>query len=266
MRKGAIQLLKINNKANEAEIYISGDIVDDQTGGMISEWWENTEGYEWPKALKEQLDAVKGKKLTVYINSYGGSVPAGVAMANMISRHDGDTTAVIDGFCCSIATQIFFAAKHREMPSNAYLMIHKPSTFADGDANDMRKAAEVLDVLQTGLETVYQQAALDGVTAEEIHEMTEAETWLTGEDAAKIFDIKLLDAQKTVNCIGSRDALKRIGCMNIPDKISFESKAEEPKDKKPQKEGGVPKETANCKDAESRVKIAVALAKGEIER
>ena len=105
-------MIKIKNLGECAEIYINGDIIDDSEAGFMQNWGLSTDGYQWPNDIKASLAECKGKPLTVYINSDGGSVPAGIAIANMISRHDAPTTAVVDGWCCSIATQIFFAAKN----------------------------------------------------------------------------------------------------------------------------------------------------------
>ena len=200
-------MLKVHNSTEGAELYITGDIIDDTDGAMVAAW-DLADGYQWPADIHAQLESVKGKPLTVYINSDGGSVPAGVAIANMIARHDAPTKAVIDGWCCSIATQIFFAAQAREMPENAYLMIHKPWTIASGDADEMLRAAAYLETIQAGLETTYQHAARDGVTAEQIHELVNAETWLTGKDAAELFDISITEAAPTLNCIGGKLAAK----------------------------------------------------------
>ena len=242
-------MIKIKNQAKgSAEIYIYGDIIDDDEGGFISEWWDNTDGYEWPKAIKEQLDAVKGKDLTVYINSYGGRISAGVAMANMIKRHEGKTTAIIDGFCCSIATQIFFAADVCRMPTNAYLMIHKPWQEVAGDANELRKAAETLDILQDGLETAYRAKALEGVADEFIHNMVESETWLTGTDAGKIFNIEVLPAVKAAACYGSMDKLRSLNFRRIPKGLQLEKQAPVSKD--------------DSEAARAKVKIALARMKG----
>ena len=188
----------INSAPGAADLYISGDIVEDGA------FWagEDAAGYEFPAKVKAQLDALAGKDLTIYINSSGGSVPAGMAIAGLIRRHDGATTARVEGWCCSIATMIFFAAQRRIMPANAYLMIHKPSTAAYGDAADMRRAADMLETIQEGIETVYRAAARPGVTAEEIHEMVENETWMTGEEAARVFQIETEDALQIAACAG----------------------------------------------------------------
>ena len=187
-------MLKVINKAEGAEIYITGDIIDDEIGSYLEAWGEPGTGYQWPNDIKKQLDDIDDEApLTVYINSDGGSVPAGVAIANMIARHKGPTTAVVDGWACSIATQIFFAADVRKIPSNAYLMIHKPATCCCGDAHDMEQAIRALDVIQEGLETTYNKVAAEGVTPETIHQMVEETTWLTGKETSERFQVELLE-------------------------------------------------------------------------
>ena len=216
-----MKMIKVKNEADIAVIYIHGTIIDDEDSSWIKFWDVEPAGYQWPKEIRSQLDAVKDKPLTIYINSYGGSVAAGVAMANMIARHSKPTTAIVDGYCCSIATQIFFSADTCKMPKNAYLMLHKPSTIAAGDADDFRKAADILDVIQHGLETTYQKKKLANVTNEEITEMMNQETWLTGEEAIQYFNIEPLDSVKTVNCVGSRDKLKTLNYKKIPETLKF---------------------------------------------
>ena len=195
-------MLKIENKAesNAAEIYINGEIIDNKSAAFAQMF--NDEGnYAWPADLKKQLDELKGKDLTVYINSPGGNVFAGVAMASFLKRHDGKTTAIVDGWCCSIATEIFFACQTRKIPANAYLMIHKPSGVAQGTSDDMLKAADTLDTIQNGIESVYQAAAREGVTAQDITDMVNAGTWLTGDEAANYFDVEVMQPLDVVACV-----------------------------------------------------------------
>ncbi len=240
-------MLKIKNKSDKAaEIYISGAIVDDAEGDFLATVWDVESGYEWPAKIRQQLEEIKGKDLTIYINSDGGVVNAGVAIANMIARHDGHTKAVVDGWCCSIATQIFFAADEREMPSNAYLMIHKPAVGVYGNSDDLLKMADILDTIQEGLETTYRKAALDKVTDGDIHQMVEEETWLTGAEAAEIFDIKLLEPLKAVACVG------KAHFKHAPENIRVEPP---PAD-----------ETEEDVDDEAKaeIEVALALAKGAL--
>lgn len=234
-------MLTIKNKADVAEIYLSGDIIDDADGGFISDWRDgDTTGYEFPQKLRAQLDAISAETpIELHINSCGGSVFAGAAMANFIASHKGRTTAIVDGIAASIATQIFFSADVCKIPSNCYICVHKPFTEIRGDAEDLRKAAEVLDTLQAGLETTYQRKALDSLTAAEIHEMVDAETWLTGEEAAQKFQVKLLNPVKTLNAVGI-DKIKALGIRKLPP-LNFSNEPDQ---------------------REAKIKIALARTKG----
>lgn len=77
------------------------------------------------------------------------------------------------------------------MPSNTFLMIHKPAAYAEGNAADMRKMAELLDTVQEGIEKTYRAKALETTTPEAIRAAVDAETWYTAEEAAAMFDIAI---------------------------------------------------------------------------
>lgn len=252
-------MIRVKNVAgaNSAEIYINGEIIDNDDARMLQYWYSADEmpEYSWPADLKKQLDALAGKDITVYINSPGGSVFAGAAMANFLARHDGKTTAVVDGWCCSIATEIFFACAERKIPANAYLMLHKPSTSVAGNSDDLLKAAETLDTIQDGIEALYRKAALDGVTEDQIHEMVNKETWLTGDEVADYFDVEVLDAEKVAACVNDRN----VKFAHMPENIKF--KALKPEEKaKPSADAGKAKAEKINKD---ETIIYSALAEAE---
>ena len=241
-------MLKIENKAesNAAEIYINGEIIDNKSAAFAQMF--NDEGnYAWPADLKKQLDGLKGKDLTVYINSPGGNVFAGVAMASFLKRHDGKTTAVVDGWCCSIATEIFFACQTRKIPANAYLMIHKPSAVAQGTSDDHRKTAEMLDVIQNGIESVYQEAARDDVTAQDITDMVNDGTWLTGDEAALFFNVEVMQPLDMVACVKGETPFD-----NVPKNITLKDANDTVKNRVDDKEN-------KCE----RLKIDMALIEAE---
>lgn len=251
-------MLEVRNKAEIAEIYLSGEIIDDEDGGWLEGWTGKSTGYEFPAKLKAQLDEVKDKELEIHINSCGGSVFAGVAMANFIANHKQKTTCIIDGIAASIASQIFFSADVCKIPTNGYLMLHRPFTCAEGNAEDLRKAAEILDTIQEGLETTYQKKALDGVTAEDIKEMINAETWLTGAEAAQKFKVKVIEPVKALNYVGSINTLKAAGIKKIPAPLNFlqenDSSANIPNSE------SIRNLKPNISD-EEKIKIALARAK-----
>jgi ATP-dependent protease ClpP protease subunit len=199
-----LHAIKIRNETeSSADIYIHGLILDDRyNGGFWEE--EDKAGYVLPIDVRNNLQQLQGKDLTIYINSDGGYVSSGIAIANMIARHDGHTTAVIDGWAASIASVIFMACDTLKMPENTWLMIHKPSADINGNADDLAKGISVLDTMQKGIEATYATKTKEGVTEETIHEMVNAETWMTAKEAAEIFNIEVIGAQmEAAACAGT---------------------------------------------------------------
>lgn len=185
-------LLQIKNfTETSADLYFYGDIVSSWWGA-----WDDTDQY--PSAVRDFLNETKGKDLNIYINSGGGAVFAGMAIYNMLKRHEGFKTVYVDGFAASIASVIALAGDKIIIPANAYFMIHKPWMMAIGNANELRDMADTLDTVEEGILNVYKEHLVDGIDIETIKEMMEQETWMTGEEAAKYFNIEVGQAIEAV--------------------------------------------------------------------
>jgi len=185
-------LLQVKNfTETSADLYFYGDIVSSWWGA-----WDDTDQY--PSAVRDFLNEAKGKNLNIYINSGGGSVFAGMAIYNMLKRHEGFKTVYVDGLAASIASVIALAGDKIIIPANAYFMIHKPWMMAIGNANELRDMADTLDTVEEGILNVYNEHLVDGIDIETIKEMMEQETWMTGEEAAKYFDVEVGQAIEAV--------------------------------------------------------------------
>jgi ATP-dependent protease ClpP protease subunit len=114
------------------------------------------------KALVTDLAAVKGRALTVRINSYGGSVADGLAIFNALRRHaaSAPVTTSVDGVAMSIASLIAMAGDTREMAANALFMVHAPWGVSIGNAVDMRATADMLDKYADAMVSAYAPSAL----------------------------------------------------------------------------------------------------------
>lgn len=166
--------IEVKNKADGVgEIFIHGEISDEK--------WYDTD--VTPKELRVEMDKIKNaRQVNLYVNSIGGGVFAGMAIYSMIKRLTVPVTAYVDGIAASIASVIIMAAQKIVVPKNGLIMIHNPSAGAMGDANDLRKTADVLDKVKETLVAVY--SARTGSSEKEIRAMMDDETWMTGEEAA----------------------------------------------------------------------------------
>ncbi len=186
--------LKVKNSTETtADLYFYGDIVSDWWGA-----WADEDQY--PDSVKNFLSEHKGKSLNIYVNSGGGSVFAGLAIYNMLKRHEGFKTVYIDGLAASIASVIALAGDKVVMPKSSMLMIHKPWSWTSGNANDFRKLADDLDEIEKCILAVYEDNLKEGVDMAVIKEMVDAETWLTGEEAENYFNVNMGEEQQIVAC------------------------------------------------------------------
>lgn len=187
-----LDYLQVKNATEKsADIYFYGDIVGD-------EWnkWSDTD--TCPQDVIDSLEESEGKDLNIYINSGGGSVFAGLAIYNMLSRAKGKKTVYVDSLAGSIASVICMAGDEIIMPSNSYLMIHKPSNICWGNATEMRKMADDLDTIQVGIENVYKTKLKKDIDIEVIKDLMEKESWLPANEAEKYFNVKVTEANQSV--------------------------------------------------------------------
>ncbi|UOM36647.1 head maturation protease, ClpP-related [Acuticoccus sp. I52.16.1] len=137
------------------------------------------------KAFLDELGGLPDEqRITLRINSPGGSVFDAVAIHNALKRHPAGVTVWIDGIAASAASYIAMAGDEVVMPANAFLMIHDPSGMVLGTAGDMRAMAEALDKIKTSLVAGY--AAKSGGTDADIAELMRRETWFDAEEAVAL--------------------------------------------------------------------------------
>ena len=212
-----------NQTDSSTDLFFYGDIVSET---WQSEWYEDDMA---PGDVKEFLDQLDGtENINIHINSGGGSVFGGIAIYNMLRRNNAHKTVYVDGLAASIASVIMMAGDEIVMPKNATVMIHKPSAsyfFTTKNADDLRKDAESLDTCQEAIMQTYMTKAK--VDKEEIEQKVNDETWLTGEEAAELFDIKVEEANDAVACAGS----SMFFCYkNVPTSLTAQGKNAKKKD------------------------------------
>jgi ATP-dependent protease ClpP protease subunit len=139
--------------------------------------------------LKRVEDA---ENLTVRINSYGGEVFVGIGIRSRLQEHKAkNKTMIIDGVAASIAGIIALTPGFKlSVYRNAFFMMHKPSSMVGGTAEDMRKEADLLDKIQVELLDTLKAKTNGKVSEEELNEMMNATTWLTGKE---LYDMGIAD-------------------------------------------------------------------------
>lgn len=177
-----------NETETAADLCFFGDINSESLG----EWQKYYPEDKAPKDVQDFLDQLDGvSKINVHINSGGGSVFGGIAIYNILKRHNAEITVYVEGLAASIASVIAMAGDRIIIPENAQMMIHKPSSITWGNADDMRKEADILDGCQKVILNTYMQHTKEGITPEQINELIDAETWKNGKEWQEFFNIEV---------------------------------------------------------------------------
>lgn len=191
---------------NVAQIDIFGEIVGEK-------WFdEETSATSFRDALKELGDV---STINLSINSGGGSVFDGIAIYNMLKSHKATVNVYVEGLAASIASVIAMAGDTITMRSGSMLMIHRPFTVLQGNAEEMRKAAETLEKMGDNIVNIYSDRT--GIQAEEIQQIMSAETWLSAEEAVDQGWATKLDKKEAVMNSVPKEILGRFS--NVPKKV-----------------------------------------------
>ena len=155
----------------------------DQIGEIWSQWDVVT--------LRDRLNQCED--VTMLIHSPGGSVTDGLAMFSLLQMHAKsyrvETLGI--GLVASMASILLQAASKgkRKMAKSSMLMIHNPWAWTMGDADEMRRNADILESFQTVLLDIYVEAVAKSgkkTTREQIEKMMKDETWMTPDEALEL--------------------------------------------------------------------------------
>lgn len=178
----------LSKKGQNVTINIYGDITK-------YSWWEEDYG-----AIKLARDLEKYDQIDsidVFINSNGGSVSEGLAIYNILQRHPAKVTTYCDGFACSAASVVFMAGDERVMSNASLLMIHNAWIYTEGNAEELRKQADDLDIITEASINAYLNHV--NISKEELKLMLDKETWIDCNEALeKGFCTKIIQEERQV--------------------------------------------------------------------
>ena len=135
----------------------------------------------WAEDFITDLKQVTTSKINLRLNSPGGSVFDGIAIANAIRSHPATVTVYVDSLAASIASVIALAGDRVVMMPQSQFMVHNASGACYGDATEMTKMADLLDKQSRNIAEAYAQHT--GGTVADWQQYMADETWFTAEEA-----------------------------------------------------------------------------------
>ena len=123
------------------------------------------------------------KDISLYINSPGGSVTAGLAILDTMNYSKCDVSTICLGECASMAAVLLSAGAKgkRFVLPNSMVLIHQPSGGAQGQQTEIEIVADFMKKTRDRLNGIL--AANTGQSLETIQRDTERDNYMTAEEA-----------------------------------------------------------------------------------
>ena len=140
-----------------------------------------------PATVRQALaDNPEGEELEVEINSGGGSVFAGFEIYSLLYAAKCDTVAIVQSLAGSAASTVMAGCKRVLLSPVAQVMIHLPSSYAEGNQNDMKHEAKVLESITQSILNGYLVHCKGKSDRAQLEKLMQAESWITAQDAVEL--------------------------------------------------------------------------------
>ena len=202
-------MFRFEQKGPVHKLYIYDDVT--ATGPFNWETWQYDESETSANFFREKLGEIPEEgNIELHINSNGGDVKEGIAIYNMLKQHKAYKTAYVDGFAYSIASVICMACDKIIMGLGTSMLIHNMAACVYGNATQLRKMADDLDVLMESNRKIY-MARAKNLTEEQLAEMMDKETFLTPEQCLEYGFCDEIGGAEAENGLVLEEASRMIG-------------------------------------------------------
>lgn len=178
--------------------------------------------------LQEQCAAVinANEDVELVINSPGGDVFNGLQMVHAIQDCHYKVTARIEVMAASIAAVIALACDTVQIDKNSLLMLHNCWTFTAGNKEQLQQEIDAMAAIDTIIHNIVEEHCYDDSIGER---MDSGDVWLTGEDAAELFDIvELVEKEQKHELAACASLAKMVKAVNMMNKTEEDPEEEEP--------------------------------------
>ena len=146
------------------------------------------------------LDSVDpGKDISIYINSPGGSVTAGLGIYDTMQFISSDVATLCTGMAASMAAVLLVAGKEgkRSALKHSRVMIHQPLGGVQGQASDIEIEAREIQKFKKELYTIISEHSHQSF--EKVWNDSDRNYWMTSEEAKEYGMIDEVLMRKPVN-------------------------------------------------------------------
>ena len=141
------------------------------------------------KLMNVRLDyQVDNLKIFLHINSFGGSVFAGLSIIDTIIDSDIPIVSIVEGSAASAATLISVVCSERVIKPNSFMLIHQMSSGFWGKMEEIKDEFINLKKLTKKLKGIYKKHT--NIEKEKLKSLLKRDLWL---DSAECLELGLVD-------------------------------------------------------------------------
>lgn len=170
-RKLNVAQMDVFSRLMMDRIIFLGTQIDDYTANVI-------------QAQLLYLDSADpGKDVSIYINSPGGSVYAGLGIYDTMQYIQSDVTTICTGMAASMAAILLVAGEKgkRYALKHSRVMIHQPMGGIQGQASDIEITAREIQKLKEELYTIISNHS--GQPYDKVYADSDRDYWMTSQEA-----------------------------------------------------------------------------------
>nr|DAL90062.1 MAG TPA: Putative ATP dependent Clp protease [Caudoviricetes sp.] len=219
-----------------------------------------------PEIARHAWDIPEGEGVDIRINSCGGSVFGGMAIVaaiNTLRWHGHKTRAIVEGLAASMASVVACACDEIVMHEGSMLMIHNPWTFIEGDAEELKKQAELMTKIKRDMLAVYKRKF--DLPTDEISRLMDEETWIGTDELEKYkLDATVIEGtakiaasvtkERYYSKLKERAAMTKAEKKEDKDEKTEQKTDEQPAEQKPAEEKPAEEKPAEDKPADDKDK------------
>ena len=152
-------------------IILNGEITDESANAVVAQIL--------------YLDSLNHNDISIYINSPGGSITAGMAIYDTMNFVKSDISTICIGMCASMAAFLLSSGARNKRYSlpNGEVMIHQPLGGAQGQATEIKIAAERILKLKNKLNKILSKNTNQDI--KKIEQDTERDYFMSADEALK---------------------------------------------------------------------------------
>jgi len=164
-----------------------GDMLDERLLRERIVWLEGEVRDENSNRIAKQLQVLAAedpeRDITLYINSPGGSITAGMVIYDTMQLIPNDVTTIAMGLAASMGQFLLCAgaAGKRWATPNTRIMMHQPLGGIGGTASDIKIQAEQMIFIKRRMAALI--AEHSGQTVETIESDSDRDRWFTADEA-----------------------------------------------------------------------------------